>query len=180
LTPGEVQQLLDAAKKNPRNGVRDYCLLLLMFQHGLRVTEVCEKLKLTDVNLTEKMIHVFRMKHGVSNSQPLYTNELKAIRDWLVVREAMSKLGAANTLFISERRSHLSRSMVCQIIQSASEAAGLAHLNCHPHQLRHACGYYLANKGVDTRGIQTFLGHQNIQHTTVYTANAPNRFANYF
>jgi site-specific recombinase XerD len=64
--------------------------------------------------------------------------------------------------------------------EDVAEAAGLAHLNVHPHMLRHACGYDLANRGFDTRGIQSFLGHQNIQHTVTYTANAPNRFANYY
>jgi len=46
----------------------------------------------------------------------------------------------------------------------------------HPHMLRHACGYYLANKGVDTRTIQAYLGHKNIQHTVRYTELAPDRF----
>jgi site-specific recombinase XerD len=50
----------------------------------------------------------------------------------------------------------------------------------HPHMLRHACGFYLANKGVDTRSIQHYLGHRNIQHTVRYTELAPNRFNDFW
>jgi site-specific recombinase XerD len=50
----------------------------------------------------------------------------------------------------------------------------------HPHQLRHACGYYLASRGHDTRAIQDYLGHQNIQHTVRYTAMAPHRFERFW
>ena len=57
----------------------------------------------------------------------------------------------------------------------ASQEAGLP-FPVHPHMLRHACGFYLANKGVDTRSIQHYLGHRNIQHTVRYTELAPHRF----
>lgn len=50
----------------------------------------------------------------------------------------------------------------------------------HPHMFRHACGFYLANKGVDTRAIQEYLGHRDISNTVVYTDTAPNRFNNFW
>jgi len=53
--------------------------------------------------------------------------------------------------------------------------AGLP-LHAHPHMLRHACGYALADQGADTRLIQDYLGHRNIQHTVRYTASNPARF----
>jgi type 1 fimbriae regulatory protein FimB len=49
-------------------------------------------------------------------------------------------------------------------------------IEVHPHMLRHACGYYLANQGLDTRLIQDWLGHRNIQHTVRYTRLNPQRF----
>src|SRR5580698_8529082 len=76
-----------------------------------------------------------------------------------------------------ERSSPLSRGTVWVLIQKYAKAAGLSDLNIHPHMLRHACGYDLANRGGDTRGIQGFLGHSNIQHTVRYTALSPNLFA---
>ena len=70
--------------------------------------------------------------------------------------------------------------MIWVLVQKFAVAAGLGGLNIHPHTLRHSCGYDLANRGADTRLIQDFLGHQNIQHTVKYTALNPNRFANLY
>jgi len=50
----------------------------------------------------------------------------------------------------------------------------------HPHMLRHACGYKLANQGVDTRSLQHYLGHKNIQHTVRYTELSPERFKDFW
>jgi site-specific recombinase XerD len=85
-------------------------------------------------------------------------------------------LGAGDTLFISERRTPLSRSMVWLLMQRYAKAAGLEGLeglNVHPHMLRHACGFDMAHRGTDTRLIQRFLGHKNIQHTVQYTELDP-------
>jgi type 1 fimbriae regulatory protein FimB len=185
LTPEEVVKLLTASKDKSlsRTPERDYCLLLLMVRHGLRVSEACG-LKLSDVDLQGKVMHVKRLKQGKSTTHPLYNGEVKAIQNWMVKRQEMSldalTLGAGDTLFISERRTPLSRSMVWVLIDRYATAAGLACLNIHPHMLRHACGYDLANRGADTRLIQGFLGHQNIQHTVKYTELDPKRFASLY
>jgi type 1 fimbriae regulatory protein FimB len=176
LTPDEVAKLLKAARDSSRrHPERDYCLLLLMVRHGLRVSEACE-LKLSDVHLAQKNLFVHRMKDSVSTTHPLYNGEAKAIKDWLALRPGDRR----GTLFVSERGGTFSRSMVFRIVQECSEAAELGDLHVHPHMLRHATGYDLANRGVDTRSIQGFLGHSNIQNTTRYTALSPNRFANFY
>ena len=94
-------------KSLSRNPERDYCLLLLMVRHGLRVSEAVN-LKLSDVDLQGKVMHVKRLKNGISTTHPLYNGEVKAIKDWMVKRQEMSldalTLGAGNTLFISERQ----------------------------------------------------------------------------
>ena len=89
-------------------------------------------------------------------------------------------LSEYDNVFLSERRTPLSRATVWALIQKYGQAAGLDALKVHPHMLRHACGYDLANRGADTRLIQDYLGHQNIQHTVRYTQLAPNRFAHLF
>jgi site-specific recombinase XerD len=86
----------------------------------------------------------------------------------------------SDVLFLSERRRLLSRGTVWALMQKYAKAAGLAELAVHPHMLRHACGYDLANRGADTRLIQGYLGHRNIQHTVRYTELAPNRLKNLF
>jgi integrase len=78
-------------------------------------------------------------------------------------------------VFVSERGGPLTARAVRHIVLRAGQVAGLA-FPIHPHMLRHACGFYLANKGIDTRAIQHYLGHCNIQHTVRYTRLTPHRF----
>jgi type 1 fimbriae regulatory protein FimB len=80
-----------------------------------------------------------------------------------------------DAFFISERRSPLSRKTVWFMIDRYGELAGLS-VDAHPHMLRHACGFALADQGADTRLIQDYLGQRNIQHTVKYTATNPARF----
>jgi type 1 fimbriae regulatory protein FimB len=180
LTPGEITKLLAAAgsKDVTRNPERDYCLLLLMYRHGLRVSEACQ-LKVSDVDLAEKSINVRRLKNGISTRQPLYAGETKAIRAWLKVREGMSA-DNTETLFLSEQRQPLSRATVNLIVANAARAAGLKHLAVHPHMLRHSCGYWLANRGADSRLIQEFLGHARLENSARYMAVNRVRFAGLF
>src|ERR1700737_3728209 len=109
LTPEEVGKLLSASKDKSlsRNPERDFCLILLMVRHGLRVSEACN-LKLSDIDLQGKVMHVKRLKNGVSTTHPLYNGEPKAIKDWMAKRQEMSldalTLGSGNTFFIRERR----------------------------------------------------------------------------
>jgi site-specific recombinase XerD len=177
LSPDEVQKLLAASKKKglSRNPERDHCLLFLMVRHGLRVSEACQ-LKLSDVDLQQKTIYISRLKHGKPAVHPIYNGgELKSLHEWLKIRHTIES--EHDNLFLSERRTPLSRATVWLLVQKYAQAAELHALAVHPHMLRHACGYDLANRGADTRLIQEYLGHQNIQHTVRYTELAPNRFA---
>jgi type 1 fimbriae regulatory protein FimB len=80
-----------------------------------------------------------------------------------------------DALFPSERRSPLSRKTAWVMIRDSGKQADLA-VATHPHMLRHACGFALADQGADTQLIQDYLGHRNIQHTVRYTATNPARF----
>jgi type 1 fimbriae regulatory protein FimB len=171
LTGLEVEKLL-AAVKGARHEARDRCLILLMFRHGLRVSEAVG-LKLADVDLEGRSLHVKRLKRGLSTTHPLRGDELRVLKAWLTERQRMRPDGKA--LFVSERRQPLSRKTAWVIIRDYGEEAGLA-VASHPHMLRHACGYALADQGADTRLIQDYLGHRNIQHTVRYTATNPARF----
>jgi len=171
LTPREVERLIEATRGS-RNEARDRCLLLLMFRHGLRVSEACG-LKLDQVDTESRVLHVSRLKGGLSTTQPLRGDELRAVKAWLIQRARMKPTGKA--FFVSEQRKPLHRSTVNLALQKYSAAASLPLL-AHPHMLRHACGFALADQGADTRLIQDYLGHRNIQHTVKYTATNPARF----
>src|SRR5262249_30504691 len=171
LVSAEVDKLMEAAKGS-RNAARDRCLLLLKFRHGLRVSEACG-LVLSQVDIESRVLHVARLKHGLSTTHPLRGDELRVIKAWLVERARMKP--DTEAFFISERRGPLSRKMVWFMIGRYGELAGLS-VDAHPHMLRHACGFALADQGTDTRLIQDSLGHRNIQHTVMYTATNPARF----
>ncbi|MDD2465297.1 MAG: tyrosine-type recombinase/integrase [Desulfobulbus sp.] len=171
LVSAEVEKLI-AATKGSRNEARDRCLLLLMFRHGLRISEACG-LQLSQVDIESRVLHVARLKKGLSTTHPLRMDEVRTIKAWLVKRARLKPEGDA--LFVSERRTPLSRKTAWVAIRAYGEKAELS-LAAHPHMLRHACGFALADQGADTRLIQDFLGHRNIQHTVMYTATNPARF----
>jgi type 1 fimbriae regulatory protein FimB len=171
LVFAEVEKLL-AATKGTRHAARDYCLLLLMFRHGLRVSEACG-LRLSQVDIASRVLHVTRLKDGLSTTHPLREDEIWAIKTWLGEPAKMQPEGDA--FFVSESRRPLSRKTAWLMIRDYGRRAGLP-IGAHPHMLRHACGFALADQGADTRLIQDYLGHRNIQHTVKYTATNPARF----
>jgi type 1 fimbriae regulatory protein FimB len=171
LVSAEVKKLI-AATKGSRNEARDHCLLLLMFRHGLRVSEACG-LQLSQVDIESHILHVARLKKGLSTTHPLRPDEIRTIKAWLIERKKLKPEG--DFFFVSERRLPLSRKTVWVAIRAYGEKAELA-VPAHPHMLRHACGFALADQGADTRLIQDYLGHRNIQHTVMYTATNPARF----
>ena len=171
LTGREVERLIEATKGS-RNEARDRCLVLLMFRHGLRVSEAC-RLTLDQVDTESRVLHVARLKGGLSTTHPLRGDELRAISAWLKERARMKPAG--KTFFVSEQRKPLHRSMVNLALRKYGALASLPLL-AHPHMLRHACGFALADQDADTRLIRDYLGHRNIQHTIRYTATNPARF----
>ena len=90
---------------------------------------------------------------------------------------AWAKIGIAigGLVLGSMRKGPFSTAGFARMLERAGTAAGLA-FQAHPHMLRHACGFTLANKGTDTRTLQAYLGHKNIQHTVRYTELSPTRF----
>ncbi|EDD5390494.1 tyrosine-type recombinase/integrase [Salmonella enterica subsp. enterica serovar Enteritidis] len=176
LTQHEVSSMLTAVQKAP-NPERNHCLIMMAFLHGFRVSELLS-LQLSDMDLHSRIIQVTRMKNGFSTVHPLTTREIKSIRAWLRIRkEIMKNCGNKDEgwLFITRKGHSLSRQQGYNIIAQAGHRAGLS-IDTHPHMLRHACGYALADNGVDTRLIQDYLGHRNIRHTVRYTASSASRF----
>jgi site-specific recombinase XerD len=120
------------------------------------------------------ILHVRRVKQGTPATHPLTGRELRALRR--LQREQESK---SPFVFVSERGTPFSNRGFQAMVERAARAAGF-DMKIHPHMLRHSCGYKLANDGVDTRTIQSYLGHKSIQHTVRYTELAPTRFKSLF
>lgn len=147
---------------------RDTTLLLLIYRHGLRVSEVAA-LRWEQIDFSQGTIYVKRVKHGTPSTQPIYGDEMRALR------KLQRDYPLSPYVFQSSRRGPLAKDTVGGIVERAGELAGLP-FPVHAHMLRHSTGYYLANRGIDTRTIQAYLGHNNIQHTVRYTDLAPERF----
>ena len=133
-------------------------MLLIAFRHGLRASEVVE-LQWSDVEFETGTLHLRRAKGGSTGTHPLLGDELRALR--ALKREAKSPF-----IFVSERGAPFTVSGLQKMVERAGIEAGMP-FKVHPHMLRHATGYALANKGTDTRTLQAYLGHRSIQSTVV-------------
>jgi site-specific recombinase XerD len=171
LTEREVERLMKAAGSN-RHGHRDATMILLAFRHGLRATELCS-LRWEQVDLVHARLHVSRLKSGIPSVHPLTGAELRALRRLQREQER------SRYLFMSERAAPMSAVGFRRMITRLGKAAKMP-FSVHPHMLRHACGFKLANDGHDTRALQHYLGHKNIQHTVRYTDMAPDRFKDFW
>jgi site-specific recombinase XerD len=143
-----VDKVLNGAKKG-RHGIRDHVLLLMLYRHGLRVSEATG-LRREHVQANSRL-WVQRLKGSLSVEQPIAGDELRAIKRYLATRT-----DSLPWLFVSERGTQLTRQAINYIVRQAAEAAGLK--NVHPHTLRHSCGFYLADRGTDLRTMQDLPG----------------------
>lgn len=171
LTEKEVDGLMNAARTVGRHGHRDATLILIAYRHGLRVSELAS-LRWEQLDLTQGLLHVTRAKNGTPATHPIRGPEIRALR----------RLGrdypSTPYVFITERGGPLTDSTVRMVVRAGVVAR--IPFPVHPHMLRHACGFKLANDGHDTRAIQHYLGHKQIQHTVRYTELSGARFSGFW
>ena len=172
LTPHEVERLMKAARKSGRYGHRDATMILIAFRHGLRASELTG-LRWSDVELATGRLHVRRVKNGSPSVHPLQGDELRALRRLQRERQPSSHV------FTTERGGPMTPKGFNTAMHRIGERAGMP-FPVHPHMLRHATGYALANAGHDTRALQAYLGHKNIQHTVRYTELSSSRFKDFW
>ena len=163
---------MSAAGRTGRHGHRDKTLILIAYRHGLRGSELVN-LRWEMVDLEAGLIHINRLKNGVPSIHPIRGTEIRALRK--VERDYPD----TDYIFVSERKGPMTAATVRKLVARAGEVADLP-FSVHPHMLRHSCGYKLANDGQDTRAIQHYLGHRNIQHTVRYTELSSDRFQNFW
>ena len=165
LTNAEVDRLIKAAGAN-RNGHRDATMVLVAYRHGLRPVELVT-LRWDAIDFAHGQIHVSRAKNGAPSVHPLSGVELRALRRLKRDQEPPSPF-----VFTSERGAPFTTAGWRKMVARLGVAAKLG-FKAHPHMFRHACGFQLANQGTDTRTLQAYLGHRNIQHTVRYTELHP-------
>jgi type 1 fimbriae regulatory protein FimB/type 1 fimbriae regulatory protein FimE len=172
LTDAEVGRLQKAAGNN-RWGHRDATMILVAYRHGFRVSELVD-LRWDQIDFNTGTLAVRRAKRGTPATHPIRGDELRALRRLQREQDPRSPFA-----FTSERGSPFTTAGFARLVERAGESAKLG-FKAHPHMLRHACGFALANKGHDTRALQAYLGHKNIQHTVRYTELAPDRFKDFW
>ena len=148
-------------------------MVLVAYRHGLRASELVD-LRWDQIEFASGTLHVRRVKQGTRSTHPILGDELRALRRLKREQEPKSPF-----VFTSERDAPFSTAGFARMIERAGSEAKLA-FKPHPHMLRHACGFALANKGHDTRALQAYLGHRNIQHTVRYTELSPARFRDFW
>jgi integrase len=169
LTEEEVELLIKCASRLGRNGHRDGTMIRVAFRHGLRVSELVN-LQKSAIDFGRKNMHVGRLKGSLPSTHDMTGPEMRDLRR--VLKESPDP--SSRYVFISEQKCPMNRRTFGLIVERAGKEAGIP-LDVHPHMLRHACGYAMANRGIDTRAIQAWLGHSNISMTARYTALAPDR-----
>jgi len=172
LTATEVERLLRATKGN-RWAHRDATMILVAYRHGLRARELTD-LRWDQVDFATATLHVRRVKQGSPSTHPILGDELRMLRRLQREQDPKSPF-----VFTSERGSPFTTAGFARMVERAGVEAKLA-FKAHPHMLRHACGFALAGKGHDTRALQAYLGHKNIQHTVRYTELSPSRFKSFW
>src|ERR1700730_11150042 len=171
-TDAEVARLMDAAKVN-RWGQRDATMILMAYRHGFRAAELVD-LRWDQLDFGRATLAVRRVKRGSPSTHPIQGDELRALRKLQREQEPKSPF-----VFTSERGSPFTTAGFARLVERAGEEADFG-FKAHPHMLRHACGFALAAKGHDTRALQAYLGHKNIQHTVRYTELSPTRFKDFW
>jgi site-specific recombinase XerD len=171
LTASEIKRLKEAALKTGRHGLRDWLMITLMYRHALRVGELVD-IRWEQLDLQRCRFHVNRLKNGDESVHYLEGDEIRSLRK---IRRDYPE---SDFVFCSERQGPLTQRTLHHIIARAGKSAGIK-FPVHPHQLRHSKGYQLANRGEDTRAIQAYMGHKNIQHTVLYTKLDSRRFKNF-
>ncbi len=172
LTEKEVDQLIETARKRGRHGHRDSTAILVAYRHALRVSELCS-LRWDAIDLESGLMHVRRLKNGTPSVHPLRGVEIRALRR--LERETP----VSPYVFTTERRGPMTPAGFRKTLAAIAEAASFP-FPIHPHMLRHSAGYKLVNDREDTRSVQHYMGHKNIQHTVRYTELATGRFDSFW
>ena len=147
-------------------------MLRIAYRHGFRAVEIVD-LRWDQIDLDQARLHVRRVKKGTPSVQPIQGDTLR------VLRRLRRENPHGEFVFMTERKGPFSTAGFARLVERAGKEAKIG-MKIHPHMLRHAAGYKLANDGVDTRSLAHYLGHRNLQNTARYTELAANRFDNFW
>jgi type 1 fimbriae regulatory protein FimB len=176
LTPEELLSVLKTARAR---SVRDWCMILLAYRHGLRASEICG-LQLPDIDQKSGSITAERLKGSLKTVQPLYEHrgqplldEKKALREWMKQRP----VDGSDFVFTSQKGGRLDRTQFFRLFQAIAEKAGLPAPKRHPHCLKHTLASHLVAGNVNLALVKQALGHKSISSTMVYIGTSDQQAA---
>ncbi len=162
----EVETLLNAPDVSTPLGLRDRCMLEMLYATGLRVSELVT-LRLSQVDRQAMLVRVIG-KGDKERLVPFGEVAEEWLQRWLTCRRQLPKTGASPWLFPGRNDRAMSRQNFWQRLVRYARRAGLRQIPS-PHTLRHAFATHLLNHGADLRAVQMLLGHANISTTEIYT-----------
>ena len=166
----EIEAMFDAIDQKNAIGKRNYALLEMMYDTGVRVSELCN-LKITDVDYNSDFITIFG-KGKKERSIPLLKPLKSALMDYMNFSRsellAKSKEAPTDVLFLNHRGGPLTTRGVRVILDDITEDTA-KNIKVHPHMIRHSFATHLLNGGADLRSVQKLLGHVNLATTQIYT-----------
>lgn len=162
LTLDQSVELLDSV--DGKNQERDYCILTLFLNCGLRISE------LVGLNLRDIQGDAIRVLGKGNKVRILYLNDAcqDALKRYLAVRRPIAGRDAG-ALFLSSQNKRISRSMVHAMVKKRLSAAGIDEAEYSSHKLRHTAATLMLQNGVDLRAVQEVLGHDHLNTTQIYT-----------
>lgn len=162
LTLEESQRLLQSVEGVHKE--RDYCILCIFLNCGLRISEIA------GLNLSDVRSDHLRVLGKGNKERVVYLNDAtaQAINDYLAVRKTIAA-GDKNALFLSSRRTRVTREGLHAMVKKSLLRAGLDSEKYSAHKLRHTAATLMLSSGVDVRTLQEILGHENLNTTQIYT-----------
>jgi type 1 fimbriae regulatory protein FimB/type 1 fimbriae regulatory protein FimE len=163
LTQDETKRLFETIRKSTRpNTKRDRALFLTAYRHGLRASEV-GLLQKADVDFKSSRLTIHRLKNSISGIYPIQPDEQKTLKAYIATRTDSSPY-----LFLSKRGVPIDRRTLWLLTRTYGKAAKLPPDKLHFHVLRHSIATHLLDAGADLSFVKDWLGHANIQNTTIY------------
>ena len=168
LSVEEIDKIIDCIDLSDKNGLRNKCIVLLLYSSGLRVSELIN-LSLTNLFLDEDIIKIFG-KGSKERLVPLGNKAKTLLVEYINYKRHhySKKTDTKGILFLSNRGKNLSRKTVWNIIKICSMNSGI-NKNISPHTFRHSFATHLLEGGADLRIVQALLGHSSISTTQIYT-----------
>lgn len=169
LSRDEVERLIKVVRAQSRYPDRDAAMVWLSFNHGLRVSELCD-LRWADVRWAERILYVRRLKGSQSGEHPLTERDKRLLGPLRAKGQRPT-----DHVFVNERRAPVTAAGFRKMLARLSLPDDLAALRPHPHALRHACGYDMVGRA-DLQARAAFMGHKRLENTVRYSHLDPNQF----